>query len=126
VAARRTAAANLTPPRLIEELPDMAVASAGRIYARHGLSVRPAASNCGGGGKFRRGLRRGGDQVTTRIGPLDRIEIAVDAGRMRMPASRMGAGGPMRCLFHAKKASDPQIGSGGAMRACLRCVLELL
>jgi hypothetical protein len=51
----------------------MLVASAGRICVRRGSRVRPTASNCGGGGGgIGRGLRRGGDQVTTRIDPLDR------------------------------------------------------
>jgi hypothetical protein len=50
----------------------MVVASAEWICARRGLCVPPAASNCGGGGKSGRGLRRGGDRFATRIDPLNR------------------------------------------------------
>jgi hypothetical protein len=73
------------PPRPIEELSDMVVASAGRICARCGLCVRPATSNCGGRGKFERGLWRGEDQFTTRIDPLDRYKsrsMRAGCGRM--------------------------------------------
>jgi hypothetical protein len=45
------------------------------------------------------------------------LYIAVDGGRMGAPATGMRAAGPLRALFCAKKAPDPQIGSGGAIRA---------
>jgi hypothetical protein len=45
---------------------------------------------------------------------------------MGAPASRMGAGGPIAYLIGVKKAFNPQIGSGGAMRASLGGPLELL
>jgi hypothetical protein len=38
----------------------------------------------------------------------------------------MGIGGPMAYLLCTKKKPNQQIGSGGAMRTGIRCLLELL
>jgi hypothetical protein len=76
-AARRAAAAYLTPPRPIEELPNMAVASAARIYARRGLSVRRRRAIAAAGGNL------GGDcgEGEIRSRPASAPSTAIYRGR---------------------------------------------
>jgi hypothetical protein len=100
-AVRRATASNLTPPRLIEELPDMVVASAGG-------SVHGAAYACGRRrGEVWEGIAARGRSVHDPHRPPRPLYITVNVSRMRAPESRMEADGPIRCLFSAEKGLRP-------------------
>jgi hypothetical protein len=64
--------------------------------------------------------RRGSGEVEPVLDshrPHQPLYIMVDGGRMGAPTTAMRAAGPMQDLSAQKKALDPQIGSGGAIRA---------
>jgi hypothetical protein len=109
-----------------DELPDMLLACAAPIYAWRGEVLRPAARNCGGGAEKGRGKRRGRDRFWTRIDPIERyISRSMLAGWGRLKP-RWGAVGRCGVCYARKLAPNPQIGSGGAMRAEIGDLLELL
>jgi hypothetical protein len=88
--------------------------------------------NAAGGEELRRQGREGEGKAERPSPILDPhrpyrpLYITVDGGRMEVPTIAMGASGPMQGLIYAKKAPNPQIGSGGAMWAEIGGLLELL